>query len=420
MDLAQIVVFEDHAVDNLAPINLARPTYAISCGGYRLWDLLARWGVPLSAVVRPYLEALVAADYPQPPRLFRADANRLAGPSLLVNAALVPSVTHLARLERLVAEGQPCVVRCGQRVAAAIVDADSAPLLEDLTVLRLPRQLIVGGLPERMLDLPLFQYPHQVLAAHLEHFGTNLEDRIASGRYSECRDGVFVAEGVELPPTLVTQTQAGPIVIESGAKIGPFTHLVGPVLVGRNARINEYTSIKDRVALGHTTKVGGEVEASVIEPYSNKQHHGFLGHSYLGSWINLGAGTCNSDLKNTYGEVNVEVRGRRVATGMQFVGCFLGDYAKSAINTGIFTGKTIGVGSMVYGFVTTNVPSFVNYARSFGQVSEVPAEVAVATQARMFARRGVEQRPVDAQLLRDLHAMTQTQRGQLAGEPLNL
>lgn len=420
MDLAHVVVFEDHAVDNLVPVNLARPTFAISCGGYRLWDLLAGLGVPMAAVVRPYLQPMVEADYPQPPCLHRAEENRLAGPALLVNAALVPSIENLKQLERLVREGQPTVVRHGNRVAAALVDVNSAPLLEDLTVFRLGRHLSLSTFPEQPISLPLFDYPHDILRYHVKILNTNLEHRIASGKLRERRDGVWVADDVELPEFMVTKTSAGPIVIERGAQIGPYTNFVGPVLIGRGARINEYTSIKDFVALGHTTKVGGEVEASILEPYSNKQHHGFLGHSYLGSWINLGAGTCNSDLKNTYGEVNVDIRGRKVATGMQFVGCCIGDYAKTAINTGIFTGKTIGVGSMVYGFVTTNVPSFVNYARSFGQVSEVPAEVAIATQARMFARRKVEQRQVDRQLLHDLHAMTQTERGQLKGEPLNL
>ena len=142
--------------------------------------------------------------------------------------------------------------------------------------------------------------------------------------------------------------------------------------------MNEHAALKDGVSLGHHTKVGGEVEASIIEPYSNKQHHGFLGHSYVGSWVNLGAGTCNSDLKNTYGTVNMEYgsidgKGSRdggvqkASTGMQFVGCFIGDYAKTAINTSIFTGKTIGACSMVYGFVTTNVPAFPTMPDSFGQ-----------------------------------------------------
>jgi glucose-1-phosphate thymidylyltransferase len=173
------------------------------------------------------------------------------------------------------------------------------------------------------------------------------------------------------------------------------------------------------VSIGHTAKIGGEVEASVIESFTNKQHHGFLGHSYLGSWINLGAGTCNSDLKNTYGEVKMEYGSRKVPTGMQFVGCIMGDYSKSAINTGIFTGKTIGVCSMLYGFVTTNVPSFVNYARLFGQVTELPPDVMISSQRRMFARRKVTQRPLDMQLIRDMYALTRDER-QLGGDPLLL
>jgi glucose-1-phosphate thymidylyltransferase len=109
----------------------------------------------------------------------------------------------------------------------------------------------------------------------------------------------------------------------------------------------------------------------------------------------------------------------KVKTGMQFVGSFIGDYAKTAINTSIFTGKTIGSCSMLYGFITTNVPSFVNYARTFGQVTETSIETLVSTQARMFARRNVEQRPCDIQLLRDIYEMTKHER-QLASEPLSL
>ena len=106
-----------------------------------------------------------------------------------------------------------------------------------------------------------------------------------------------------------------------------------------------------------------------------------------------------------------------IELSMQFVGAVIGDYAKTAINTSIFTGKVIGACSMVYGFVTTNVPSFVNYARLFDQVSEAPVEVLVATQRRMFARRGVEQRPCDIQLICDMHALTAPERGRLEPPP---
>ena len=228
--------------------------------------------------------------------------------------------------------------------------------------------------------------------------------------YTETADGVFVGKNVSVGQHVVFNTDDGPVLFEDHCTIGPFCYLSGPIYAGKGAKIIEHSSIKDGVALGHTTKVGGEVEASIIEPYTNKQHHGFLGHSYLGSWINLGAGTCNSDLKNTYGKINVSYGDKRVATEMQFLGCFIGDYSKSAINTSIFTGKMIGVCSMMYGFVTSNVPSYVNYAQLFGQTSLLPADVMIKTQARMFARRKIEQRECDKQLIRDMYVLTADER----------
>jgi glucose-1-phosphate thymidylyltransferase len=106
---------------------------------------------------------------------------------------------------------------------------------------------------------------------------------------------------------------------------------------------------------------------------------------------------------------------------MQFFGCVLGDYVKTAINTSIFTGKIVGTASMVYGFATTNVPSFVNYARTFNGLGSLPAEVIVATQARMFARRNVIQRPCDIQLIHDMFRVTAHERPEgLSDTPLAL
>jgi len=200
------------------------------------------------------------------------------------------------------------------------------------------------------------------------------------------------------------------VVLARDVDVGDFTYFVGPVYVGPRSRIIERASLKEHVCVGETCKIGGELEASVIEDFTNKQHHGFLGHSWVGSWVNLGAGTSNSDLKNTYGEVRLEYPHRRIDTGMQFLGAIIGDYAKSAINTSIFTGKIIGVSSMLYGYVGSNVPSFCNYARSFGQITECPVEQAILIQKRMFARRGISQTPEDAELLRAVFERTRSER----------
>lgn len=410
-----IILFEDSATPQLNPIVVGKPAFLIRCGGCHLLELVADLGDSVHCVVRPHLWETVRQDYPD----FRQPRAETDATWLLLNARAVPSAGLRDRLARIAAANQPGVVRRGDAIAAAVVPPSAERGEVDFDHMAPEDYLERLQLPELFVDVPLLEYPHDVVRAHMQVIGENLEYRLARGEYSEVGDGVFAAQGVQIGEHLVTRTSEGPIVLDEGAQIGPFCYLSGPVYVGSRARVLEHAALKDGVALGHTTKVGGEVEASVIEPYTNKQHHGFLGHSYLGSWINLGAGTCNSDLKNTYGEVKMEYNGRKVSTGMQFFGCVVGDYSKSAINTSIFTGKTIGACSMVYGFVTTNVPSFVNYARSFGQVTELPPEVMVATQARMFTRRSVPQRPCDAQLIQAMYALTGRER-QLAGEPLSL
>lgn len=411
----RVVLFEDGLVSQLYPVTVGRPAFAIGCGGYRLLDLAVRLGQPVEAVVRPHLRDVLRADWPE---LFPAPDGGNE-PVLWLNARLVPKIGLLETLRALATGKQNLVVRSGTSVAAAVLAPGSSRPSPHADKDELAAYFTGSHLEPVEVDLPLLEYPHDIVRYHATILQENIEDRLSRGGYREVADGVFVADGASLGQYVVTDTRGGPILLDRGATIGPYCFLSGPVHIGAQARVIEHAALKDGVVLGHTTKVGGEVEASVIEPYTNKQHHGFLGHSYVGSWVNLGAGTCNSDLKNTYGMVSMEYDGRRVATGMQFLGCILGDYAKTAVNTSLFTGKVVGVCSMVYGFVTTNVPSFVNYARSFGQITEAPVEVMVATQARMFKRRGVPQRPCDVQLLRDMYELTRHER-QLANEPLAL
>lgn len=420
-----VVLFEDDHVAQLYPVTVGRAAANIGCGGFTLIELLRAKGIEPTLTVRPHLREVLKADGIRAAAPGDAALVGKAGdPMVLVNARLVPSVAAVERVLELARAGKPGLVRTGDAIALAVFPALAPPLNAGSS----PAD-VVGYLDALKpathesqpleAELPLFHYPHDVVRYNLTILDANLEFRLSQGSYREVADGVFAAEGAKLGQYCVSETGKGPVLLDRGASIGPYCFLRGPAYLGPGARVIEQAAIKDHVSLGHTTKIGGEIEGSVIEPYTNKQHHGFLGHSYLGSWVNLGAGTCNSDLKNTYGHVNMDYQGRKVSTGMQFLGVMVGDYAKTAINTGIFTGKTIGSCSMVYGFVTTNVPSFVNYARSFGQVTETPVDVLTAAQARMFSRRGVEQRACDVQLLHDMYELTRHER-QMAGEPLSL
>ena len=416
-----VVLFEDDHVSQLYPATVGRAAAMISCGGYTLFDLVCALDSKPVVTVRPHLRELLRADgvLDEPAAGARHLRAAPGEPLLLVNARLVPSVSVVSRVLQLRRAGRPGIVANNGATAAVVLPPDAPPFPVDARPAEVIGYLSLLQSAPLEADLPLLQYPHDIIRYNLTTLPENLEHRLQHGAYREVAEGVFAAEDAKLGQYCVSETSKGPVLLDRGASIGPYCFLRGPAYLGPQARVIEQAAIKDGVSLGHTTKIGGEVEGSVIEPYTNKQHHGFLGHSYLGSWVNLGAGTCNSDLKNTYGQVNMDYNGRKTPSGMQFLGVMIGDYAKTAINTGIFTGKTIGVCSMVYGFVTTNVPSFVNYARSFGQVTEAPVDIMTATQARMFARRNVTQRPCDVQLMHDMYELTRHER-QMAGEPLSL
>ncbi len=396
----QVVIFEDYLAGELRPVTLARPTFAISLCGTNLYNLVKLKGLRVSYILRKYLEEISIQEFPC--------SKKITEKSLLfLNGALLPLFSILEKILNKTREGKPFLAQTDSRVSTAFF-----PEI-DFNLSKFNERSITNFLLSQDYEFweerfPLINYPFEIIKYNKDFFKQNTE-RLKEG-YEEKVPGVFTGSNVKIHPTVCMDTEEGRIIIDEGTTIGPFVYLKGPLYIGKNCKVIERTSIKEMSHIGHHCKVGGEVECSIIEPYSNKQHHGFLGHSWVGSWVNMGAGTSNSDLKNTYGEVTIEYQGRRIPTGMQFLGCIIGDYSKTAINTSIFTGKIIGVASYVYGFVTTNVPSFCNYARSFGQVTEHYLPAVVRTQKRMFERRDVEQKRVHIKLLEDIYEITRDER----------
>jgi UDP-N-acetylglucosamine diphosphorylase/glucosamine-1-phosphate N-acetyltransferase len=161
------------------------------------------------------------------------------------------------------------------------------------------------------------------------------------------------------------------------------------------------------------SKVGGEVEGSIIHGYSNKQHGGFLGHAYLGAWVNLGADTNNSDLKSNYGNVRVTVGDEHIDTGMQFVGLTMADHSKSAINSMFNTGTVIGASCNIFGdgFPPKYVPSF-----SWGAAGETfttfSADKAIEVARRVMLRRGITLTSAEEVLFQKIFELTSDERRQ--------
>jgi UDP-N-acetylglucosamine diphosphorylase / glucose-1-phosphate thymidylyltransferase / UDP-N-acetylgalactosamine diphosphorylase / glucosamine-1-phosphate N-acetyltransferase / galactosamine-1-phosphate N-acetyltransferase len=346
-DAMTIVVFEDPQCEMLAPITLARLAATITCGSFRLVDLLSLLDDELFGVSRPHLQSIQRIDYPLLQTLEQnnsTDVPHDRSIQILLNARVAPTAKNFETMRSLklrasqsAPDAPPTVIMDRNTVAAvlnprwSLHDIFASGYLGTEEWLEKAKQLEPSD-----AKLQTIEMPHELIACNMECFRSNMELRLslASKEQSivsplrEVSDGLFLADGATIGDYVLSDTRKGPIIVDRGAEVGPYTLLRGPIYIGPKAKILEHAAIKDAVSLSHTTKTGGEVEASIVEPYSNKQHHGFLGHSYLGSWINLGAGTCNSDLKNTYGTVNMEYGFGKAQTNMQFLGCIMGDYSK--------------------------------------------------------------------------------------------
>jgi len=158
---------------------------------------------------------------------------------------------------------------------------------------------------------------------------------------------VTVETGASIDPYVIFDASAGPILVRAGASVAAFTRLVGPCFIGADAVI-----VGDRIAncsIGEKSKIRGEISSSIVLGHSNKGHTGFVGHSYLGRWVNLGAGTTTSNLKNTYGSVHLWTPGGLVDTQQQFLGTVFGDHVKTGIGTLLNTGTVIGAAANIFG-----------------------------------------------------------------------
>jgi len=196
--------------------------------------------------------------------------------------------------------------------------------------------------------------------------------------------GVYFGKNVVVESNIFFDTSEGIIFIEDNTKIKANSILRGPLLVGKNCIVNSFAEISCS-RIGDHCKVGGEVDHVFMQSYSNKQHYGYLGWSYIGSWVNIGGGTSIATLKNTYTNVKVN----NIDTGSQFFGCIMGDFVKTALSTSVFCGKVIGESVHLYGTVTEDVPAFTSYVRP-GVFYEIPLEVAEKIQIAMAKRRNVK------------------------------
>lgn len=411
---ARICIYEDRQVDRLFPLVYFRPAYDLRCGISTLREKIAR-AFPKTSIAlhtRPYLADVVRQQNPRLPVNENPRSDCLFVNGRVVADSSLPKKLASPRKSDVAFVSQGTIV-------GAFVGGARLEKLKDLPSDSL--EALFGDLPKQEVDVRVVSYPWDVVHLNGPEIVRDFEillgaqkrtkQRKPSGTYFVGRKGVFIAKTAVVQPGVVFDAERGPIYIGPDARIMPFTTVVGPASIGDHTLVKAGSSIYENTSIGPVCKVGGEIEGSIIHGYSNKQHAGFLGHSYLGSWVNLGADTNTSDLKNNYGTVRVQTAKDEIDTGLQFVGLTMGDHSKSAINSMFNTGTVVGVSSNVAdaGFPPKYVPSF-SWIAPGGKVSPYKVERAIEVARKVMARRNVTLTQADEILFRTVFELTNDDR----------
>ncbi len=212
---------------------------------------------------------------------------------------------------------------------------------------------------------------------------------------------LWVGQDVVIDPGVVLDARKGPIVCESGVHIEPNATLCGPLSLGAGTLVKSGAVIYGETAAGPVCKLSGEIAESQLAAYMNKQHAGFLGHAVIGSWVNLGADTTCSDLKNNYGEIKVNYGAGPIATNSRLLGLMMAEHGKTAIGTTFNTATTVGVSANVFssGFPRTYIP---NFAWGDGRGRHFQVERALETAQIVMSRRSIICSAAHADLLEKL------------------
>jgi UDP-N-acetylglucosamine diphosphorylase/glucosamine-1-phosphate N-acetyltransferase len=352
MALDLLLLYEDTAWQHLWPLSATRPVYDIRVGAFRMWEKQRRafeperWAVSAGtgreAITRAFADRNGVAD--------SAIETAAGGEVLWWNGAAfppraLPVLTGETAGLRLLGSGGRVVGLLHR--AGTVTPAEARRLLDGNTALP-------GGWGEEQLEIECLSAPWDLLRQlHTEldrDLDVRLHDVARSARFAGVHiegSGFATAHGVHIDPGVVIDTRPGPVFLHEDVRIEALTHVVGPAYIGPRSQL--LGGRISTVAMGPECRVGGEVDTVLFQGYGNKRHQGFLGHAVIGEWVNLGAMTTNSDLKNNYGSVRVWIDGRTVDTGEQKIGCFLGDHVKTGIGTLLTTGAVVGPGSNLFG-----------------------------------------------------------------------
>ena len=403
----RLIIFEDDQLDRFLPLAWLRGVFELRSGATTLGRKIER-AVGTAAdvlLVRDYLAQTVGM------RNGSAAINNLSccgeEEVLFVNARVCAS--HWVPPEGHVAFWH------GEQLAAWRTTEDVAAIRDYASLAAAARKADRADFSGEWFD-----YIWDVMLASPEEIKTDFEAAGKVGIEGQLhetsvilgpKEDVYIAQGAHVHPFVCIDARHGPITIEADCEVHPFTRIEGPCYVGPGSVLLG-AKVREGCSIGAMCRVGGEVEESIIHGYSSKYHDGFLGHAYVGEWVNLGALTTNSDLKNDYSSVSVVMGGDPIDTESAKVGSFIGDHVKTSIGVLLNTGANVGTMAVLVA-AGSLVPKYIPPYAWFlgGTVSKgFGLDPLIVTARTAMSRRGVEITDADEQLLRHVFALTEHDR----------
>lgn len=384
------IVFLDTNHLNLLPLTYTRPTASLRVGILTIaekWQ--KRFELPVGYITEQYLSKKFT--YTSMPD------------QIIINGGLLPNNDVFEAISKL-NMGQ-VLVKDNEFLAARIDDVETFSVEQALKLKKI----------EYKANYSEIKYPWNIFSLNGQEieidFRLLTEGRKSPGMALGCRiageENVFIEEGAVVQFATIN-AKKGSVYIGKDAEIMENSVVRGPFAMNEHAVLKMTSKIYGPTTIGPHSKVGGEINNSVIQGYSNKAHDGFLGNSVLGEWCNLGADTNNSNLKNNYAEVKVwnYAKEHFVKTGLQFCGLIMGDHSKCGINTMFNTGTVVGVSANIFGsgFPRNLIPSF-SWGGSAG-FTDFKLNKAFEVAKLVMERRGIDLDETEKDILTHIYDTT--------------
>lgn len=435
-----VVIFEDSAASNFSPLSLTRPVFELICGMTTIWkNIVDRFysGADVRFICRDYLKAMLQQK-------LGAKVNDLSGleDALFVNGRILAAFSQLPGIdgENEIGLHDGTIVYARLKAKEIQSLSGSISVTDGLAALNISQKEAQGIKLVNYL-WQLISHNADAIKADFKIFGKPEYSRgiIEKGAYVRVKDSsgvkvydaeeaaklmmsgeipLYVGEGSRVYPNVTIDLTGGPVYIGNHTDVRPPTLIDGPCCIMDSSGMPKQITIIDGAlmrsgsTLGPVCRIGGELEESIIQGYTNKHHAGFIGHAYLGEWVNIGAMATNSDLKNDLSDVKVPVSGQFVDTGDLKVGAFIGDHAKLGIGALLTTGTVVGIMTNVLtsGSIPPQyIPSYCFYREDRFSKGFRPKTL-IETAARVMSRRNVTQTQADVELLEKVYEMIKDER----------